>query len=254
MNFIQAIVLGLIQGITEWLPISSSGHLVLFQNLFGLEQPVSFTIILHLSSLLVILIVFRKDILDLIKGVLKLEEKSLKMLIYLAIGSIPIGVAGFLFNDLIKSIFNDLRTIGISLLFTSAMLFFSKIPYTKTKKLGFKNTLLIGLFQAIALLPGVSRSGMTISTGLIRGVKREEAAKFSFLLFIPAIIGATAFEFQNFVNITQVPELIVSFIVSTIVGLICLNFLLKIIKQNKFYKFGWYCLVLGLIVLLTTYI
>jgi len=224
---IQAIILGIIQGITEWLPISSSGHLVIFQHFFNIAPPVIFDITLHMGSLIVIFIVFWKDIITLTKGVLRKEKTHLKFLTYLIIASIPIAIVGFFLNSYIKAIFNDLRTVGLSLLFTSLMLFLSK--KAKANKLTLKNTYIIGMFQAIAILPGVSRSGMTISAGLIQGIKKQEVIKFSFLLFIPAIIGAALFELKNIGEITNMTPMIIGTLAAIITGFLSLKILLKII-------------------------
>ncbi len=253
VSIIEAVILGIIQGITEWLPISSSGHLVLFQHLFNITQPIIFDIILHLGSLLVILIVFRKEILRLIKGIVRLEKSSLKFLLYLVLASIPIALVGLLLNDFIKSIFDNIKTVGFSLLFTSFLLFMSKYPKIKNKNLNLKNTLIIGLAQSLAILPGVSRSGTTISTGMIQGIRTKKVAVFSFLLFIPAILGATILELKNISQITDIPSLIISLLITIITGFITLKLLLKIIRKNKFRLFGWYCLALGLIILFIAY-
>ena len=250
ISMIEAIILGIVQGITEWLPVSSSGHLVLFQHFFGLAPPVSFDIMLHLGSLIVVLTVFWKDILKLAKGVLKREKASLKMLAYLAIASIPIALVGFFLNDLIKSIFNSLLTVGLSLLFTAVLLFISRYPKKKNKKLGIKNTFLIGIAQAIAILPGVSRSGSTISTGLVLGIKKEDVARFSFLMFIPAILGASLLEIKDVVLVTDLPAAVVGTITAMVVGFFSLKLLLNLINKNKFSNFAWYCLVLGIITLI----
>ncbi len=249
MDIIEIIILGIVQGITEWLPISSSGHLVILQNYFGIEQPLIFDIILHLGSVLVILFVFWKDIFSLIKGVIERDEKSIKLIVMLVLASIPIALVGFFLKTFIESIFNDLKTVGFSLLFTSLILFLSRYPKTKNKTLTYKNTLLIGIAQAIAILPGISRSGSTISLGLMQGVKQEEAAKFSFLLAIPAILGATVLEVRNINQISNISYVLIGFLFSIISGYFSLKFLLKVIKSNRFSYFAFYCLILGLIIL-----
>src|SRR3989338_873289 len=146
------------------------------------------------------------------------------------------------------------RTVGFSLLFTALLLFLSKYPLIKNKSLNYKNTLIIGLLQSLAILPGVSRSGTTISTGLIQGVKGEKAAKFAFLLFIPAILGATILEARNITKITNFTPLIISTIVVVISGYFSLRLLLFIIKKRKFSYFAWYCLILGLVTLTIAYL
>ncbi|MBI2498820.1 undecaprenyl-diphosphate phosphatase [Candidatus Woesearchaeota archaeon] len=249
MRIIEAIILGIVQGITEWLPISSSGHLVLLQNLFKIEQPVIFDLILHLGSLLVVLIVFREDIKKLVIGVFRKEKEYINLLFKIIIATIPIALVGFLLKEFIEKIFNDLRVVGFSFLFTSILLFLSKYPKVKDKELNYKNSFIIGLVQVLALLPGLSRSGSTISAGLMQGVKNEEIAKFSFLLFIPAILGATSLEIKNVNLIDGIFPLVIGVLTVVIVGFISLKLLLYIVKNSKIYLFGYYCLFLGLITL-----
>ncbi len=253
-TILESIILGIVQGITEWLPISSSGHLAITKQLFGISQPIVWDVVLHLGSLLVIVLVFWKDIRRLVVGVVQGKKSSLKLALQLIIATIPIAIVGLVFNDWIKSLFQSLRTVGYSLLFTSLILLLSRFPKVKTKSLNYKNTVVMGLMQAIAILPGVSRSGMTISTGLMQGVKREEAATFSFLMFIPAILGASLLEIGDVANVTDVGNLTIATIAVIVSGYISLKWLLKVIKHGDFNKFGWYCLVLGLFVLIFTFI
>ncbi|MEM3374314.1 MAG: undecaprenyl-diphosphate phosphatase [Candidatus Woesearchaeota archaeon] len=254
MNLIEAIILGIIQGITEWLPISSSGHLVLFQTIFKIKQPIIFDVLLHFGSLLVILFVFRKEILELILGVLKREKKYINLALMLIFASIPITLVGFFLNDYIERAFSNLAFVGFAWIFTSIVLFLSKYPKIKDKNLNFLNTFLMGVSQAIAILPGVSRSGITISTGLIQGIKQEEAAKFSFLMAIPPIFGATILEIRNIGQIENLSFAFIGVLFSMISGYLSLKFLLRIIKTNKFSYFSIYCFVLGLIILLSVYL
>ncbi|MBD3249144.1 undecaprenyl-diphosphatase [Candidatus Woesearchaeota archaeon] len=251
VSIFQALILGIIQGITEWLPVSSSGHLVLMQNLFGLEPPVIFDLVLHIGSLLVVFIVFWKDIKELVLGVIKKDRKYLSYALFLILSTIPIGFVGIIFNSQIKAVFNDPRTVGFSLLFTAMLLFLSRFPKKKNKRLNLKNILVIGFAQALAILPGVSRSGSTISVGLIQGVNREEAARFSFLMFIPAILGATLMEIKDIAALTaDIPALVIGTLAAVITGVISLKLLLAIIKKDSFHHFAWYCLALGIVILL----
>ena len=254
MNLLEAVLLGVVQGITEWLPVSSSGHLVLLQNLFNIEQPVIFDLILHIGSLIVVLIVFRKSITELIRGILKGEKAHLRFLFQLILASIPIALVGILLNDFIKSIFNDTKTVVFSLLFTAMVLFLSKYPKIKDKALTYKNTFIIGIFQAIAILPGVSRSGSTLSAGLMQGVNKKDTARFSFLMFIPAILGATLFELKNVSQVTDMLALTIGTIAAIITGIASLKLLLYIINKGKLSYFGWYCLIVGLAILIPQYL
>ena len=203
---------------------------------------------------IVVLIVFRKDILALAKGVLNQDKLALRFLLWLAIASVPIALAGFFLNSTVKSAFSNLRIVGFSLLITSLMLFLSKYPKKKAKRLSAKSTFVIGLAQAIAILPGVSRSGATISAGLMQGVKREEAARFSFLLFIPAILGAAVYELKNISQVSGITALLLGTLASVITGLFSLRLLLRIIKKGKLSYFGWYCLALGIVVIVVAYV
>ncbi|MFH1276015.1 MAG: undecaprenyl-diphosphatase UppP [Candidatus Woesearchaeota archaeon] len=249
ISIIEAIILGIVQGLTEWLPISSSGHLVLFQHLFGLEVPIVFDVILHLGSLLVIFFVFWKDIKKLFFGVLKGNKFYLKYFSYLILATIPIGLVGFFLKDIVESAFGDVRIVGYSLLLTALILFLSKYPKNKEKKLTWKSGLMVGLCQALAIFPGVSRSGTTISVGLMQGINREEAARFSFLLFIPAILGATVLEIGDISSISNLPALLIGTLTTIIVGFFSLKWLLKVIKRGNFSYFAWYCLGLGIVIL-----
>lgn len=251
----EGFVLGLVQGITEWLPVSSSGHLVLFEGLFGLQPQVGFDIILHLASLLVVIFVFRQDILSLVRGVLRREKYFLKYFCWLIVASIPIALVGLFLNEYIKSTYSNFYLLGFSFLFNSILLFASRFPRKKTKLLSFTSTVFMGVGQAVALLPAVSRSATTISLGLFQGRKREDVARFSFLLLIPAILGASILEMSTLVSTfkdsTNAPAIIFGAVTTILVGFLSLRFLLRVIKEQKFSYFGWYNLILGIIVLVT---
>lgn len=246
--------MGIVQGITEWLPISSSGHLVIFQTLFGFEQPVVYDLMLHIGSLIVVFIVFWKDIKELVVGVIKGNKEKFFLLSYLVIATIPIALVGYFLNDFVKSAFNSLLIVGFGLIFSSVLLFLSRYPRKKDKQMGIGNSIIVGLFQAIAILPGVSRSGSTISSGMILGVKKEEAVRFGFFLFIPAILGATILEIGELNNISNLGYMIIGTIFTIIFGFLSLKLLLNIIKKDNFYWFSLYCLILGLVVLLAVLI
>lgn len=247
ISYLQAIILGIIQGITEWLPISSSGHLALAQHFLGIVQPVSFDIVLHLGSLVVVFIVFYKDIRKLVEGILKRDPYFLKYFGFLVLGSIPIAFVGLVFNDFIKGAFGDLRMIAFSFMLTAVILFASRFPKKKEKELNWKNVFIIGCGQALAILPGVSRSGTSISTGLMQGVERNQSARFAFLLFIPAILGASLLELNGIKELSgQWSELLLATLMTVLVGYMSLKLLLMIIKKQKFSYFAWYCLFLGI--------
>ncbi|MDO8622822.1 MAG: undecaprenyl-diphosphate phosphatase, partial [archaeon] len=211
---INEILFAVIQSITEFLPVSSSGHLALVSNLISQPNLFFFTA-LHIASLFAILIFTRKEIYSLIS--FKKEYK--KLWIYLIIATIPAALFGFFFNDLIESSFSSYLFLGIAFIFTGIVLFFTRFSKVYSN-LNIKNSILIGLFQVVALFPGISRSGMTISAGLFSGIDKEKAAKFSFLLFIPLSIGAFILELGDFYFDIA---LLVSFVLCTILSLFFLN-------------------------------
>jgi len=253
MDIIQAIVLGVVQGITEWLPISSKSHLIIVQQLFGLVQPAIFDLLLHIGSLLVVLFVFWKDIIALIKGVFKGDKQSIKYVAFIVAASLPAIIIGLVFKKEIELALSNLFILGFGFLFTALILFCSKFTSVKSKSIKLWHALVIGISQIAALFPGISRSGTTISTGMIIGVKGKEAARFSCLMFIPVILGATVLEFGSIGLITNIPAIIIGVIVTMITGYFALKLLMNIIEKNKLWYFSIYCAVLGIIVLLFAY-
>ncbi len=250
MDIIKAVILGLVQGITEWLPVSSSGHLAILQNYFGLEVPVLFDVVLHVATLFVIIAVFWKDILKCLKALSKWDWRSEygKLNKFIIIGSIPTAIIGYVFHDIFISFFQNLFAVGIALLVTGCILFLCRNKKPK-KEVGNQSSLLIGIMQGLAIIPGISRSGATIGSGILMGVDRKKVARFSFLLATPAIIGATIFEFSSIGQLEIVPTLAGS-VVSFIVGYFSLKTLLKLITQNKFWMFSIYCWILGMTLVL----
>lgn len=252
ISILQAIALGITQGITEWLPVSSSGHLALAQMHLGLKVPIAFDVMLHLATMLVIVVAFRKDIMNILRALYARDFKSPhgRLSLYIVVGSIPTAFIGFLFHDLFESFFYSKAAVGGALIITSLFLFLShKRP--GNKKLKLKHSLLIGIAQGFALIPGISRSGITISTGMLGRVERITVAKFSFLLALPAILGASIFEAKNLVlSDVSYAALFTAMLVSFVVGFISLKFLMKIIVNKKLHLFGYYCLFLGLIILI----
>tara|TARA_Y100000310_G_scaffold337205_1_gene423677 strand:- start:980 stop:1714 length:735 start_codon:yes stop_codon:yes gene_type:complete len=233
------ILLAIIQAATEFLPISSSGHLALISNLIG--EPNLFLItILHLASLLAVLIFLRKEIFQLVS----FKEKYNKLWLFLIIATIPAAIFGFIFKSFIESQFqNNFLFLGFAFLFSSSIIFLT-INAKSFSKLNNKNAFLIGLSQILALFPGVSRSGITISSGLFTGLKKEQAVKFSFLLFIPLVLGATILEIGEFYFSFS---LLLAFIICFILSLVFLNILYIIVKNNKFWLFSIYGFIIGLL-------
>lgn len=243
MNLISSIFLGILQGLTEFLPVSSSGHLVIAQNLIpGFTQDgVLFDVILHAGTVLAVLYYFRKTL-------LKLTSKYLLLLL---IGTIPAGLVGVLLGSSIEKLFNGLYLVGFALLFTAILNFLTDKAKTGSKEISIKKSILIGMAQALAIIPGISRSGSTIFAGTSLGIKRKEAAQFSFLLSVPAIIGANAVQFlkYGFGGTGNIMFYFAGFITAFVSGVIAINFVLKFLLGGKFKLFAYYCVVLGIIVL-----
>jgi len=259
MEWWLAVILGILQGVTEWLPISSSGHLAIFQFYFDEQPPILFDIILHLGSLCVILYVMRQEIKEVflvLPSILDYKNYSNlkgyeRMMLMVVVASVPTAIIGFTFDStIIGDFYSEMHLVGGCLIFTGILIWISK-NYNGTKQIDdfkFSNALVVGFFQGLAILPGVSRSGSTIAISKILGMDPVKAARLSFLLFIPAIIGAT------FLKIGEIDEtveevgfiaLILGFISSVITSYFAVSALLELIKQQKFHYFTPYCVILG---------
>lgn len=254
MTYFQAGLLAFVQGLTEFFPVSSSGHLVLIQNLFKLKSPpVLFDILIHVGTLGAIIIFFKKDIKKLFIGVIsgKAEEKKFFTLLFL--GSIPAGLAGFFLNKNTEALFSSSKMVGFSLLLTSLLLFLTKaLEVKRIKSISKLDAFIIGVFQALAIIPGISRSGSTIAAGIFRGIDRKAAFRFSFLLSIPAIIGALLLQIPQIVygKSLFLSQGFLGMIISFFVGLFSLKILGELVLKSKLWIFGFYCLFLGLFVLI----
>lgn len=244
MNLVNAIVLGLVQGLTEFLPVSSSGHLVLVQKFFpAFSQPgVLFDVVLHGGTLLAVLVYFRK-------AILKLDTKYVLLLI---VGSIPAAVVGYLFSDFIEGLFTSVKVVGVALLATAVMNFLTDRARQKEgKRLKILDSFVIGLSQAVAIIPGVSRSGSTIFTAAARGVEKRQAAQFSFLLSVPAVFGANLLQFLKYSGNGFDKEIyLVGFIGAFISGYFAIYLVFKFLTSRNFKVFGFYCLVIATLALL----
>ncbi len=255
MEIYQSIILGIVQGLTELLPISSSGHLFLIPWFFNWNIPEYFDVALHFGTLLAIGIFFFKDWINLIKGGYKQvvkKEKSTegRLFWYIVIATIPGGIIGFLLDHFAEEILTKPLIIAIALIVMGAVLYivdkYSKNE-TSYEELSFKQTFLIGLSQALAFIPGVSRSGITMTTGRLLGVKREAAAKYSFMLSAPIVLAATAYKFKDFVfDLPFITGVAISFVV----GIFVIKFLLDYLKKGSFKLFSIYRVVLGIITIL----
>lgn len=254
VSLIEALLLGIVQGLTEWLPISSSGHLVIIQEFMQIEVPLFFDIILHLGTFTVILIYFHQDISKILKSFFKLDFKSYygRLGLYIIIGNIPIVIVGLVFYDTITSFFKNPMIVGFALLATGSLLYLSKYG-SSNKKLNISESFIVGIAQAIAIIPGISRSGFTIGIGLLRGISQEEIFRFSFLLAAPAILGATLFDYRNlsFIEI-DISSIIVGFSVALVVGYISLRLLSRLVETGRFHLFAYYCWIIGFILLILT--
>ena len=248
MSLGKAIVLGIVQGLTEFLPISSSGHLVIIGHYLKVEFPgLTFTAFVHLGTLLAILLFFRQDI----KEIFKWTVLGKKMLFFIMVGSIPTAIIGFVFQAKIEKLFTTVKPVGFMLLITGFLLWLAEKKKQNRNQLNILDAFLIGTMQGISLLPGISRSGATISLGLFRKLKREVALRYSFLLSVPAILGA------NFLVLSQQKPLVNVNIFAIIGGTIAafmsgyfaLSILLKVLYRRKLDIFAYYCWILGLIVL-----
>jgi undecaprenyl-diphosphatase len=252
MDFIQALLLGLAQGITEFLPVSSSGHLVLLQQVMGLENvPVFFDAMLHLGTLVAVVVVLFWDIVGIFRHPVK---NHLGMLI---IATIPAAAAGYLFGDFFESVFKGGQYLGLCFLITALILVVSELIAVrlKTKKqITFKNAIAMGLMQAVAIFPGVSRSGSTIAGGLFTGVDRTQAARFSFLMCVPIILGSVGSSGVSAMKAglgdVSWTAVIVGTIAAGITGYFAVKFMLSIIQKTKLYVFAIYVAALGAFLLM----
>jgi undecaprenyl-diphosphatase len=250
MSYFDAIILGLIQGLTEFLPVSSSGHLVLMEHLLGAKMPgVIFELVVHFGTWMSVLIYFRKKVFRLIESIYTpaLEDER-KVILYLIIGTVPLVIVALLLRGSILSAFGSPLTTAIFLVVTGIILFSTVAAPKGNGRINLLNTVIIGLAQALAVFPGVSRSGTSISAGLFAGVKPMEAAEFSFLLFLPAIGGALVYRAHEFIHLNPalIGQYIVAAVISFLTGLAAVYLLLGIIRKGKFKYFGVYCVIVGL--------
>jgi undecaprenyl-diphosphatase len=269
MDIIQAIIIGLVQGLTEFLPVSSSAHLIFAQQALGVaEVGLAFDVLLHVGTLVAVIVYFFNDIVNMIKGFLlslvdlkngnfmgELKKDPYKKLAWLTIlATIPIGIVGVLFNDIVESMFMGLTVPAFLLLITGCLLYVSQRMNTgkiDVRNITLKEALIMGCGQALAILPGLSRSGTTIAAGLFAGLDKEFAAKFSFILSIPAILGAAVFQLKDLSGgSVEIGACIAGFVVAVISGYLAISVLLKIVREKSLDIFAYYCWIVGLIVLI----
>jgi len=254
MNLFEAIILGLIQGLTEFLPVSSSGHLEIAKSLFGVDPDASFyfTVAVHGATVLSTIVVFRKEILNLITGSLKFEKnEETSYTLKIILSMIPVGIAGVLLKDPIKNLFDgNLVFIGLMLLVTSLLLAVAHFIKKRERSIGYKDALIIGIAQAIAVIPGISRSGATISTGLLIGNKKDEIARFSFLMVLVPVLGANLLEIMSGEMNTAGtgPVVILSgFLAAFVSGYFACKWMISLVKKSKLIWFSVYCALVGLV-------
>ncbi len=257
MNSAETILLGIIQGLTEFLPVSSSGHLVLFQNLLGIREPVLLLdISLHMGTLLAVCLYFRSDLKKMGTALLRFDLKSPDsgLFFWVLVGSVPTAIIGVVFRPALERVFGSLTMVGVMLILSGFVVGCSRlIPkgYGDRMQVGPLTALAVGTAQGLAILPGISRSGATIVCGLVCRLDRELAARFSFLLSIPAITGALLIHLrQGTLEKVGLAPLFLGFATSSLVGVLALKFLMRLVKKGHLFYFAPYCWALGLVIIL----
>ena len=254
MSILESIILGIIQGLTEFLPISSSGHIEIGKVFLNVdlndEKSLFLTLILHLATAFSTIIVYRKKVYKIFSDLLKFEKNpGFTLSIKIIISMIPAVIIALFYEKEISKLFNqNMILVGIMLSITSLFLFLSDRNFNNKSDITFKNSILIGIIQAIAILPGISRSGSTISCSVLLGVKRINAAEFSFLMVLPLIFGSilkSLFEIENYTSNVKITPLITGFISAFITGIFACRWMIILVRKSKLKYFGFYCLVLG---------
>lgn len=271
MQPFQAVILGVVQGLTEFLPVSSSGHLVIFQHLFNLKEPeVLFNVGVHMGTLVAVIIFFRKDLHRMIASIFRflngmLQKKAsfadaapdndIKLALLIIAGTLPTVILGLAFHTIVDRIFSSVVLVGLMLIVTGSLLILTvriKNNGKGVERFSIKDALIIGLVQGISIIPGISRSGSTIAAGLFLGLERETSARFSFLLAIPAIIGAAILEFKDITTYpsAQIIPMLIGAATSCLVGYGALGSLVYIVKKGRLHYFAPYCFLAGVIALM----
>jgi undecaprenyl-diphosphatase len=262
MSWFEALVLGLIQGLTEYLPVSSSGHLAIGQALFGMNDGADnlmFTVAVHVATVLSTVVILWSEIDWVLKGLFKFKmNDETKYVLNIIVSMIPVGVVGLLFKDQVEEIFGSgLLVVGCCLLITAALLTFSYYAKPRQKEhISMKDAFIIGIAQAIAVLPGVSRSGSTIATGLLLGNKKESLAQFSFLMVIPPILGEALLDVlkmmkgENVMGGIETLPLMVGFVAAFLAGCVACKWMISIVKRGKLIYFGIYCAIVGVVTII----
>lgn len=262
MSWFEALILGLIQGLTEYLPVSSSGHLAIGQAIFGMEngeENLMFTVAVHVATVLSTIVILWSEIDWIFRGLFKFElNAETKYVLNILVSMIPVGIVGLFFKDQVEAIFGSgLLVVGCCLLITASLLIFSYLAKPRQKeKISWKDALIIGIAQAIAVLPGVSRSGSTIATGLLLGNKKESLAQFSFLMVIPPILGEALLDIlkmakgENVTGSIETFPLMVGFVAAFLAGCFACKWMINIVKRGKLIYFGIYCAIVGVVTII----
>lgn len=255
MNWIEALILGIVQGLTEFLPVSSSGHLEIAKALLGdtsvAHESMLMTVVLHGATALATLIVFRKDIAEILRGLFQFKwNEETQFSLKIVISMLPAAIVGVWFNDQLDVLFDgQILLVGIMLLITAVLLFFADKAKTTNKGVSSRNALIIGISQAIAILPGISRSGATISTSVLLGIDRTKAARFSFLMVVPLILakmGKDIFGGEIAYESSTLIPMGVGFVAALITGMLACTWMIKLVKNSKLTYFAVYCFIVGI--------
>ncbi|KPM32811.1 Undecaprenyl-diphosphatase [Croceitalea dokdonensis DOKDO 023] len=256
MEIIDAIILGIIQGLTEFLPVSSSGHLELGKAILGdnsvPEESLLFTVVLHFATALSTIVVFRKDVWEILRGLLQLQwNEEARFSLKIIISMLPAVFVGLFFEEELEAFFGgNIQLVGFMLIVTAVLLYFADKAKDTEKKVSFGNAFIVGLAQAIAMLPGISRSGATISTSVLLGVDKTKAARFSFLMVVPLIFGKIAKDIMSgdlTANGDNNIAMIAGFVAAFVAGLAACTWMIQLVKKSKLSYFAIYCLIVGLI-------
>jgi len=262
LHISESIVLGIVQGLTEFLPISSTAHLVLTEAILNIKlESIRFEVFVHLGTFFSVVIVFRKEIWKLAKSLRGLfrtvdseSEEYLKLLGLLLVGSVPAALIGVLLDEYVEKAFSSSVFVSLMLILTGIFLWSTKFSRVQKNRLSFVDAVVVGLAQSLALVPGISRSGFTIGTALLRGVDRGKSAEFSFLLSLPAILGASALKLKETLEGDPTSHEIIVYLMGALVAFLCgyiaIKFLLDVLRKGKFQNFAYYCLGIGILSLI----
>jgi undecaprenyl-diphosphatase len=249
MSYLDAVILGILQGLTEFLPVSSSGHLVLAQAILGVKQPgVSYEVLVHLATALAVVIYFRQRIVLLVRSIFDGTMKSERAILgCLIIGTVPAGVLGVLFSGFFESAFSNPLVTSLMLFVTGVILLATRYVRTGRRNVSLVSAIVMGFGQALAIMPGISRSGATIAAGMAAGVNPARAAEFSFLLALPAILGAAMFKADELLLLRAdlIGQYVAGAVVSFALALVAVYTVLAVVRRGKFDYFGYYCVVAG---------